>query len=281
VSLAKWFVDPDYVETTGLTIVEGRDFSEAMASDSSAILLNEKAVALLGFDDPIGQEVSSYTFLDPETGELVYETYTVIGVVEDFHFKSMKNNVEGLSLVRGGCGSTTLVKTGTEDLAGTLDEVAAVWGTFAPNQPFRYHFLDERFEQMYASEQRAGHLFAIFTGFAILIACLGLFGLASFTAASRTKEIGVRKVLGASVGGIVALLSKDFLKLVALAFLVAVPLAYLLMQRWLSDFAYHVDLSPGVFVLAGALALGIALLTVSYQSIKAALADPVRSLRYE
>ena len=281
VGLAKWFVDPDYVQTMGLNLVEGRDFSEELASDSAAIILNRKAVALLGLDDPIGQQVSSYTGLDQETGELFYDTYTVIGVVDDFHFKSLKNTVEGLSLVLGNFGTTTLVKTSTTNLAHTLNDVEKLWTAVAPNQSFRYNFLDERFEQMYVSEARAGTLFTIFAGLAILIACLGLFGLAAFTAQSRTKEIGVRKVLGASVPGLVALLSKDSLKLVGIAFVVAVPLAYVAMTRWLEDFAYRVAIEPGVFVLTGALVLLIALATVSYQSIKAALADPVKSLRYE
>ena len=281
VTLAKWFVDADYVRTLGMNIVNGRDFSEGMGSDSSAIILNQKAVSLLGLDDPIGRQVSSVTGLNQKTGDLFYDTYTVIGVVEDFHFKSLKNNVEGLSLVLGDFGRTTLVKTRTTDLANTLEDVENIWRGFAPNQPLRYHFLDTRFDQMYASQARAGNLFANFTGLAILIACLGLFGLASFTAETRTREIGVRKVLGASVTGIVAMLSKDFLRLVVLAFIVAVPVAFIIMQHWLDDFAYRIDLPVWTLALAGLAALGIAMLTVSYQSIKAALADPVKSLRYE
>ena len=173
------------------------------------------------------------------------------------------------------------MKVNTTDLPETIAAVEAAYKTLFPGNPFTYHFADAAFDAQYKADRRFATLFAGFAGIAILIACLGLFGLAAFTAQQRTKEIGVRKVLGASVAGIVTLLSKDFLKLIALAFVIAVPLIYVAMQRWLEGFAYRIEMGPGLFVLTGVLVLLIAVLTVGYQAVKAALADPVKSLRYE
>ncbi len=169
----------------------------------------------------------------------------------------------------------------TEDLPGTLAHLEATWTTFIPERPFEYYFLDASFDQLYRAEQRAATLFSVFTGLSLVIACLGLFGLAAFTAEQRTKEIGVRKVLGASLTDIVVLLSKGFATLVAVAFVVAVPLAYFAMDRWLQNFAYRIEISWPIFLIAGLSVLLVALLTVSYQAVKAALTDPVESLRYE
>ncbi|NIQ96180.1 MAG: FtsX-like permease family protein, partial [Desulfuromonadales bacterium] len=169
----------------------------------------------------------------------------------------------------------------TEDAAGVVEEVRARWSRLAPHRPFLFSFLDQSFDTQYRADRRFGAIFGIFTVLAIFVACLGLFGLASYTAEQRTKEIGVRKVLGATVPSIVGLLSKDFALLVALAFVAAAPVAYFAMGRWLDDFAYRIEISWWIFLMAGLFALLIALLTVSYQSIKAALADPVKSLRYE
>jgi putative ABC transport system permease protein len=173
------------------------------------------------------------------------------------------------------------IKIASEDIRGTLDFLAAKWKTYTKVHPFSYSFLDEKLDALYRAEQRFGKIFSIFAGLAILIACLGLFGLASFTAGRRTKEIGIRKVLGASVAGIVNLLSSDFTKLVIAANFIAWPLAWFAMNRWLQDFAYRVEIGWWIFVLAGGLALIIALLTICTQAIKAALANPVEALRYE
>ncbi|MEM1128459.1 MAG: ABC transporter permease [Bacteroidota bacterium] len=281
IGMAKWFVDHDYVRTMGMQIIDGRDFSQDFPSDSAAIILNQRAAELLGFTDPVGERVSSYTRLDPETGELVFDTYTVIGVVEDFHFESLKRDIGALSLVLGGSTGTTLVKTRTEDVRQTLADVEAVWASFAPNQPFRYNFLDERFEQMYTFEQRVGRLFGIFTGLALFVACLGLFALATFMAEQRSKEISIRKVLGASAREIVVLLTGSFTRLVVIALVIASPVAWLLMGTWLEAFAYRTAISWDVYLLAGAVAVAIAVLTISYQAIKAALVNPATLLRSE
>ena len=210
------------------------------------------------------------------------QRFNVIGVVQDFHYKTHKAAIEPLYLrLTSEASNFVIAKLRPGDLPGTLSAMEAIWDQMAPALPFRYSFLDDEFDALYRAEQRLGRLFSAFAFFAIVVACLGLFGLAAFTAEQRTKEIGIRKVLGASVAGLVALLSKDFLRLVLIAFIAAVPVAYLAMERWLEDFAYRIDLGVGTFALAGGLALGIAMLTVSYQALKVALANPVKALRYE
>jgi len=281
VGLAKWYVDHDYVSTLGMEIIQGRDFSIEFPSDSQAMILNKKAVELLGFTDPIGERVSSYTFLDENTGELLYDTYTVIGVVEDFHYESMKNDIEGLSLVIGGNIGTTMIKTNAGDVQQLIGKVNQVWESFAPTEPFRYNFLDERFANMYAFEQRVGKIFGIFAGLAIFVACLGLFALAAYMAEQRTKEISIRKVLGASISSIFMLLTKNFAGMILIALVLATPLAWYFMQSWLKDFVYRTTIGWEVFVIAGASVLLIALLTVSYQAMKAAVLNPADTLRTE
>ncbi|GAB5517914.1 MAG: ABC transporter permease [Rhodothermales bacterium] len=279
IGLAKWFVDPDYAETLGLELVAGRFFDADRPSDAQGTVLNEQAVADFGFGDPIGQRVRSYTRLDPETGELVSDVYTVIGVVKDFHFQSMKDDIGPLSMVAGQGGQATLVKLSTDEVQATLAQIETLWAGFAPNQPFRFNFLDERFAQMYTFESRVGRLFGVFTALAMLVACLGLFALAAFMTEQRRQEVGIRKVLGASLSQIVFLLTRHFAMLVGLAFMVAAPLGYLLMNRWLQDFSYHTSISIGVFIVAGVAALGIAVLTISYQATRAALTNPAETLR--
>ena len=281
VNISKWFVDYDYVKTMGLQVLEGRDFSRSFLSDSQAIILNQKAADLLGFENPVGERISSYTRIDTDTGELIYDTYTIVGIVEDFHFESLKNPIDGLSLVLGNSTGSTLIKTNTQNLNQTLSQVKEIWASFAPNQAFRYSFLDDRFASMYTFEQRAGNVLAIFTGLAIFVACLGLFALAAFMAEQRLQEISIRKVLGASVKDIVLLLTKNFARLVMIALVVAVPLGWLLMNQWLEDFAYRVSISWDVFVVAGWLALIIAIATISYQAIKVAIVNPASILRGE
>ncbi|SDL80547.1 putative ABC transport system permease protein [Catalinimonas alkaloidigena] len=281
VGLAKWYVDHDYIPTLGMQMLEGRNFSLDFPSDSQAIILNKKAVAMLGWDDPIGQRVSSYTYLDDKTGELLHKTYTVIGVVEDFHYESMKQDIAGLSLVLGGNTGATALKVHTEDMAQLLEDVQQVWQSFAPTEPFRYHFLDEQFANMYRTEHRVGQLFAIFAGLAIAVACLGLFALAAFMAEQRTKEISVRKVLGASVHSLFFLLTRNFVVMVLVALACAIPLAWYLMHRWLQDFVYRTTIGWEVFAVAGLAALGVTLLTISYQAIRAAFLNPADTLRSE
>jgi len=277
VSLQNWGVDPDYVQTLGMQLVQGRDFSREFGSDSTGILLNETAVKRFGFTDPIGKRVSRF---DDPTGKTL-KTFTVIGVVKNFHFESLRRNIGPLGLVLSPNSGSAVFRLSRTDPTALLKQIEAKWQAIAPGQPFSYAFVEDDFDAMYRAEQRVGTLVLSFSVLAILVACLGLFGLAAYMAEQRTKEIGVRKVLGASVPSLVGLLSKDFLKLVFIALLIATPLAWWAMRQWLRDFAYRVELDAWIFVLAGLLAVGIALLTVSFQSVKAALMNPVKSLRTE
>ena len=266
------FVDPDFIQTLGIQITTGRPFSNAQ-DESTSLIVNEAAVHRFGWDTALGKIIS-----DAEGNPLG----TVVGVTDNFHFESLQAAIEPLLMrVQPGWFEKITVRIRPDDVSGTLAFLEQQWQSFEPGYPFQYSFLDENFQQLYQAEDRLHEVFGYTSLLAILIACLGLFGLAAFTAEQRIKEIGIRKVLGASVSSLVVLLSKDFLKLVALALVIAAPIAYLAMQRWLNDFAYRVEIGVGTFVLAGVLALLIAVLTVSYQAIKAALADPVKSLRYE
>jgi putative ABC transport system permease protein len=284
-SINMYLVDHNYIPTMGMEMVAGRNFSEAFGTDEEeAFILNETAVKDLGWGKPadaLGREI----YWDKWVGKTEADTVKrgrVIGVVKDFHFKSFHQKIEPLVLHIFPAGfNEFVVRIRPENSAATLGFLEQKWAKLAPNWPFDYKFLDDQFAKLYESEQAFGRLFGVFTGLSIFVACLGLFGLASFTAQQRTKEIGVRKVLGASVGSIVALLSRDFLKLVGIAFLLAAPLAWYFMGQWLQNFVYRVEMGWWVFVLAGGLALLIALLTISFQSIKAALTNPVRSLRSE
>ena len=279
VSLEKWYVDHDYVSTLGMELVEGRDFATEMSTDSTGMILNERAVKELGLEDPVGARVSSYTYMDQETGELYYEDYTVIGVVKDFHFESLHNDVEGISLVLGANTVNTLVRLNTDQIERSIQDVKAVWAELAPGQPFRYQFLDEQYQRMYAFEQKAGSIMSTLTGLAIFVACLGLFALATFMAQQRRHEVGVRKVLGASTGDIVVLLTKRFVLLVVLAILLATPIAWWFAKDWLSDFAYRIELRWPVFALAGGLALILSVTTMSFQALRAAWTNPVDTIR--
>jgi putative ABC transport system permease protein len=267
--------DYDYLDMLGLNLISGRDFSTDYPTDATAaFIINETAAQELGWEDPVGQEIH----LNEGDGK----RGTVIGVVEDFHFQSLHLPIEPAVLhIWPNRFRYLNVKIRPDDVAGTLAFLEDRWPTYSPDQPFQYSFLDEDFDRQYQAEVRLSTIFSAFSSLAILIACLGLFGLAAFTTQQRTKEIGVRKVLGASVAGIVALLSKDFLKLVLVAFVVATPVVYLAANRWLDGFAFRIDVGVGTLLLAGLLAFAIALLTVSYQALKAATMTPVKSLRSE
>ncbi|MFC2134351.1 ABC transporter permease [Bacteroidota bacterium] len=276
-SIQNWRVDFNYVETLGLEIVKGRDFSNEFATDSMAVIINEAAVKQFNLgDDPIGKILARPS---NEEGEL--DNYTLIGVVKDFHFQSLRQNIAPVALFPGNSTSIVSVRFKSADIAQMIEFIEQKWNEFAPGQPFDYTFLDEEFNNMYKAEQSLGNIFTIFAGLAIFVGCLGLLGLAAFTAEQRTKEIGVRKVLGATVPGVVVLLSKEFGKLIIISFVIAVPLAYYAMTTWLEDFAYRTDIGIYTFIFAGLLAFVIALATVSYHAIKVALANPVNSLRYE
>mgnify|MGYP001095319716 FL=1 len=272
ISFADGVVGYDFVKTMKLQLKAGRDFSPQFGADSTGFLVNEAAVKKMGFDDPVGKTV----VWGRQSG-------TIIGVLKDFHFNSMHQSIEpliirlsekwpwGNILVRVKNGNTRQVLAGLEKLSKEIN----------PQFPFTYQFSDLEFAKLYRSETVVSRLSDCFAFLAIFISCLGLFGLATFTAAQRTKEIGVRKVLGASVPGIVAMFSGSFVRLVVIAMLIAFPVAWFAMHKWLENFAYKINIEWWVFVLAGLITVVIALITVSYQSIKAALSNPVQSLRTE
>ncbi|MEP1032839.1 ABC transporter permease [Ekhidna sp.] len=271
-------VDHDYLKTLDIEIKEGRDFSRDFPSDSSAILLNEAAVARLGWDDALGKKLSTYGSSQESP---IVETYTVIGIVKNFHFQSLRNSIEPLLFELGRSRGFLSLKVDTENIPATIDFLENKWVEFAPGQPFEYSFLDQRFNDMYESEQKLGNIFGVFAFLAIFIACLGLYGLAAFTAEQRKKEIGVRKVLGASIMSIITLLSKEFLKLVGIAFLIAAPISYYFMSEWLQDFENRTNINFMIFLLAGSIALVIAWVTMSFQSWNAARVNPAKSLKDE
>lgn len=272
-------VDHDFVEVYGMELVAGRDFRRDFVSDeNSAFLLNESAANGLGWstEEAIGQEIWWDAW-----GQDAIKKGRVVGIVRDFHYSSLHETVEPAMLTLHPVYGQLSVKV----RAGAIEEAVAAmkleWEKWAPEWPFEYEFLDEELAQQYADEKKLATLTAVFAGLAILVACLGLFGLASYVVERRTKEIGIRKTLGASVQGLVVLLSREFALLVAVAFMLAVPMAYLTTSRWLRDFAYRVDVEPWVFAWAGAVGLLIALATVSFHTVRTAFTNPVRSLRCE
>lgn len=277
INMQIWNVDMDYIPTLDMELVAGRDFNERFVSDSTAMILNESAVVILGVEpeEVLGMRLSR------NLGQEDAKFLTVVGVIKDFHFESLRKDIGALSLTLGNSTGSMAVKLKAGDLSTSVASIERIWKNIAPGQPFSYRFMDDAFNTTYEAEQNLGQIFITFTILSILIACLGLFGLAAFNAEKRTKEIGVRKVLGATVGQITYKLTLDFLKLVGVAILVSLPIGWLAMNKWLEDFSYRIEIDIWVFVLAAFLAVGIAILTVSYQSIKAAIVNPVKSLRTE
>ena len=276
-NMQTWTIDYDYLKTFGMEIIKGRNFSREFGSDSSAIIINETTAQLLGYDDPIGQKL--YRSADETGGEPT--VYNIVGVVKNFHFESLRQNISPLCLVLGNSRWLTSFKVQNADLPGLVRQVEAKWKYLAPSMPFSYRFLDEAFDNMYRAEQRVGKIAVSFAVLTILIACLGLFGLATYMAEQRTKEIGVRKVLGATVSNIINMLSRDFLRLVIISALFAIPAGWWIMNLWLRDFVYRIEIGWWIFVVAIGIAVLIALFTVSFQAIRAAIANPVKSLRSE
>ncbi|MEM6841189.1 MAG: ABC transporter permease [Bacteroidota bacterium] len=274
--------DYDWLSTMGMQIKSGRYFSQDFSSDSAAVVLNETAVRQLQLDDPIGEKITYLGACNICTSE-----FTVIGVVEDFNTTSLHNPIHpfGIFLYHDKnyqlSDNRLTVQIAPGKVPSVVSFLESEWKLYAQGTPVQYSFLDQDFDAMFRWEQQLGRLFTLFAWLTIFIACLGLLGLTAYTVERRTKEIGIRKVLGASVTGIVAMLSQSFIKLVFIALLVAIPIGYYAMQEWLQNFAYQTDISSWVFLLAGAAALIITLLTISYQSIKAALSNPVDSLRNE
>ena len=274
-------IDEDFLSVFGLELVLGRNFRDVLSLDENdqvlgdwGVILNETAVEKLGLEDPLSKSIRYFP--------LPHSPFPILGVVKDFHHQSLHKKIAPLFLINSPQSFSNLgVKVRSENLPETLAFLEKTWHTFLPDRPFEYEFVDDHLSQLYQQDQKVGQLVGTFAGLAILVACLGLFGLAAYTAEQRTKEIGVRKVLGASVRGIVVLLSMEFAKLVLVANLIAWPVAYFAVGDWLQNFAYRVDLTWWVFALGGLLALVIALSTVAYQAIKAALANPIEALRYE
>lgn len=282
VEMQRWIIDNDYFKTMGMELSQGRFFDPTRVTDSTGVVINETAAKLFGFDNPIGKKI--YTLDRTPQGTPNPEDYIeqeIIGVVKDFHWSSLRDNIGSLCFQLGKSTNMASFRYKGNDTKAVIAALEKNWKALAPDQPFSYRFLDEAFERVYRTEQRVGRLAGLFALFSVLISCLGLFGLSAFTAEQRTKEIGVRKVLGASVAGITGLLARDFLKLVFIALLIASPIAYYGMRAWLQDFAYRIHIQWWMFAIAGLVAIVIAFLTVSFQSVKAALANPVKSLRSE
>lgn len=278
--LTDFNADQNYIPTLGMQMTSGRNFSTDFPTDSSAVIINETAEKLLGFKNPLNETLyrpSGYA----SNGAFASKPFHIIGVVKDFNFNSMHDKVGPLIIELSENYGRIAMRINTKNIPALISEVEKKWNSMGPGQPFSYTFLDADFNKIYNAEQRTGKLFITFAIFAIFIACLGLFGLVTYAAEQRVKEIGVRKVLGASVGEIVAMISKDFVKLVLIAFVIAFPVAWLMMNKWLQSFAYRINISWWVFALAGLLTIAIALITVSFQAIKAALANPTSSLRSE
>lgn len=269
VSSQFWRIDETYLHTLGINLVEGRNFNRDLASDSSAIIINQKMAKELG-GNMIGKRIDNYAGL-----------WTVIGVAEDFHFESLREDIQPLGMVLGTEASVLALKLKSTNMSESIESLTHVWDKFAPHQPIRYSFLDERYAAMYADVQRMGKIFTSFAVLAILVACLGLFALSAFMVEQRSKEISVRLVLGASVNSVFQLLTWNFIRLVIIAFAIATPLAWYLMNQWLEDYAYRTEISWDVFVITGSLAIMIALLTISYQSLRAAWINPVTNLKAE
>lgn len=276
--MTELLVDFDFVKTLNMTMAQGRDFSKDFPADAlTAYIVNEAAVKAMDIESPVGKRFLASTHDGMREGK-------IIGVVKDFHFKPLQDEIEPLVMFfQPGNFNYLCIKTQSDisGLSGTIKYINSVWKKFAPNFPFSYSFLDETFDRLYKSEQNTGSIFGYFTFLAIFISCLGLFGLAAQMAELRTKEIGIRKVMGASVPGITVFLSKDFMKWVVSANVIAWPTAYLAMNKWLQDFAYRARMGVEIFILAAVLAFIIALAAVGFQSIRAAMANPVDSLRYE
>ncbi|MEN6310264.1 MAG: FtsX-like permease family protein, partial [Acidobacteriota bacterium] len=268
------FVDFDFTETMNIPLAAGRPFNDKYSMDKGkTFLVNEEVPKVMGLDaaTAVGKR-----------GNCAGRDGTIVGVMKNFHFQSARVAIEPLALVVAPeSAQFAVVRLTAGDVPASLEAVKAGWLAVNPQSPFDYRFFDQDFDEMYRADERTGMILRIFTAVAVMIACLGLFGLASFMAEQRTKEIGIRKVLGASAPSVLVLLSKDFAKWVLVANLLAWPAAYFIMRNWLRGYAYRAEIAWWLFVLAGAGTLAIALLTVSFQSLRAAQADPVRALKYE
>ena len=276
--IQSWLVDADYIPTLQMQLVQGRNFSSQFGTDSTAIIINETAARAYGIAaDPLNKIVNLNGYNSGKTD------FHIIGVIKDFNFNSLRDNITPLAMIinRIETPQQLNVRVGTNNLSALMARLKDKWTALAPHQPFEYSFMDADFDALYRSEQRTGQLSILFSVLTIAIACLGLFGLAAYAAEQRTKEIGIRKVLGAGVPSILILLARDFLRLIAIAIVIAAPLAWLGINKWLQNFAYRTTVNPWLFVLAGGVVLFIAIATTIVQSIRAAIANPADTLRSE
>jgi len=272
--------DYNYVPALGIEIVQGRNFSADIVSDTAnAAIINETAAKQLGWENPVGK---TFTSPDPGTDRSEWETRKVVGVAKDFHLETLHREIGPLIIFNENEDpNLAILRLSTNNITGTVERIKDKWGEITQGQPLNFFFVDDEFGEMYRAEERMGKLALYFSILAIFIGCMGLFGMSSYAAEQRTKEIGIRKVLGATVPNILRLLSKEVLILVAVSFVIAWPIAFYALNRWLQNFAYRIHLDIYIFVFAGLVALVVAMLTISFQSIKAALANPVKSLKYE
>ena len=267
-------IDEQYIPTMRMELISGRNFSKEFGSDSTNVIINEHTAKILEFG---GDALGKNFIRDTNNGK---QNLTVIGVVKDFHFKSLHQAIEPLIMLNHSYGGL-IVRAKVSDMSGLIKTINSFWNSFKTKEPFSYSILDDSYNQTYITEQKMGTVLSVFALLTIFVACLGLFGLVTFTAEQRFKEIGIRKVLGSTVLQIVAMLSKDFLKLISISFLVAFPLGFYFMNIWLQDFAYRIQIQWWVFVLAGLITILIAFLTISWKSFRAATMNPVKALRSE
>ncbi len=278
--IENWDVDHEYIHTLNLQILAGRNFSTDGLMDANALIVNETTVSMLGIepDEAIGLRLTD-DFHRQDKENMKY--HTIIGVVKNFHFETMRNRIDAVSFSLSDNANKMIIKLNAVDFTSAIEKVEDKWTQLAPGQPFHYYFMDESFNETYQADLRLGRIFVVFTQLSVFIACLGLFGLATFAAERRSKEIGIKKVLGAGIHQITMQLSFDFLKLVIISVFIALPLGWLVMNLWLNEFAFRIEISGLILATAALLALFVSLLTISYQSIKAAVANPVKSLRME
>jgi putative ABC transport system permease protein len=274
-----WEIDEDYIKTLNMKMVAGRSFSRQMLTDSSGIIINEAAAKFLGLNQPLNKPL--YRSNGGNQTVANSKQYHIVGVVKDFNFSSLRDVISPMVLVLAKNTASLGIRVKTTNLPALMAQITEKWKSLSPGVPMNFSFMDQDFDASYRAEQRVGTIFVVFTTLAIIIACLGLFGLAAYAAEQRTKEIGIRKVLGASVSAIVGMLSFDFIKLVLIAILISVPVAWFLMNKWLQDYAYRVNIQWWVLAIAGLIAILIAFITIGFQSFRAALSNPVDSLRSE
>jgi putative ABC transport system permease protein len=274
-SMQSWSVDEHYLPTLGIQLTAGRNFSSQFPTDSKAVIINEAAAKFLGSKDILNRKL--YVLQDIDTKKVA--EFHIVGIIKNFNFSSLRESIAPLVLQLGSERGSIAARLNTGDIAPVLSQIKNKWRAMAPTQPFDYSFMDEDFNRQYNTERRTGQIFISFAVLAILVACLGIFALVAYAAEQRVKEIGIRKVLGASVLSIVNLLSFNFIKLVMVALVIAFPLAWFAMNKWLEGFAYRINIGWQIFAAAGIMALLIAIITVSFQAVKAALANPVNSLK--